>query len=283
VIAPLKLFQPEALVPPTPVENRLETLKAMVSASRLNTWLRCRLQFYFRYVERIRKAPSPALHTGGVMHAVLQAWNKARWRGEPLAPEALEGIFSTQWAFLQAGLALEWDGEEAQTQASAWRTLEAYFRETPIGGDEKPEGVEVPLEADLQAHGLPLLVGFLDLVRAGSRIVDFKTAAKTPDLASIAHHHELQMSCYALLYREGTGKKEKDLELHHLVKTKVPKILVTRLGPMTENQQSRLFRIMESYVQGVDRQDFVPSPGLACGTCDYLLECRVWTGRRHHV
>ena len=36
-----------------------------------------------------------------------------------------------------------------------------WFGETPIGSNEKPEAVEVGVEADLSGHGLPLLVGVL--------------------------------------------------------------------------------------------------------------------------
>jgi hypothetical protein len=35
----------------TPKANPIETLQKTVSASRLNTWLQCRLKFYFRYVQ----------------------------------------------------------------------------------------------------------------------------------------------------------------------------------------------------------------------------------------
>ena len=59
--------------------------------------------------------------------------------------------------------------------------LEKYFIDTPIKADEIPEAVEVSVEADLTQHGLPVLIGVLDLVRSKARIVDFKSAAKTPD------------------------------------------------------------------------------------------------------
>ena len=68
------------------------------------------------------------------------------------------------------------------------------------------------------------------------------------------------------------------MELHHLVKLKTPKVIITPLGPMTETQQSRLFRGIESYLDGVARKDFVPSPGLACSFCEYFNECGAWTG-----
>ena len=39
----------------------------------------------------------------------------------------------------------------------------------------------------------------------------------------------------------------------------------------------RLFRQIESYVAGVDREDWVPSVGFQCSTCDYFNECRAWS------
>src|ERR1035438_4929805 len=141
-----------------------------------------------------------------------------------------------------------------------------------------PEAVEVPVEADLSKHGLPTLLGVLDLVRAGGRIVDFKSTGKTPDNEMSLHQNGVQLDCYSVLYRESTGKRESGRELHHLVKTKTPKLIITPTDPMTENQQTKLFRIMDSYVEGVGREDFVPSPGLQCAGCEFFNECRKWDG-----
>jgi putative RecB family exonuclease len=46
------------------------------------------------------------------------------------------------------------------------------------------------------------------------------------------------------------------------------------MPPATEHQVTRLFRAMESYQEGVARQDFVPSPGFACMGCEFINECR---------
>lgn len=262
-----------------PTEERangrsIRELTETVSASRLNTWLQCRLKFLFRYVTGIQKAPSPALHVGSTVHTVLQQWNIARWRKTPLDPAALKEIFQQAWSDQEQ--VIGWEDAEDECRASAWNILESYFQQTPIPADEKPEGVEVSVEADLTSHGLPRLVGILDLVRAGGRIVDFKTTSRTPDPGLVAHTTEIQTTGYALLYREATGSTESGIELHHLVKTKTPKLVVTEVGPATEQQTTRLFRTMESYVEGLEREDFVPSPGMQCGMCEFFNECRAW-------
>jgi hypothetical protein len=30
----------------------------------------------------------------------------------------------------------------------------------------------------------------------------------------------------------------------------------------------------------LEREDFVPSPGMACLACEYFAECRAWSGAR---
>ncbi len=249
-------------------------LQKTVSASRLTTWLSCRLKFFFRHVQRIPKPKTPSLHVGSVVHVVLQAWNMARWRRQPFEIARFKKLFDEGWAD-QPGK-INWQDEEPAQKNTAWSLLETYFAETPIKANEMPEAVEVPVEADLSRYGLPTLRGVLDLVRAGGRIVDFKTTAKSPSARDVIHQHETQLSCYSVLYREATGHRESARESHHLVKTKVPKLVITSLEPMNETQQVRLFRIMNSYVEGLAREDFVPSPGLQCAGCQFFNECRLW-------
>ena len=54
-----------------------------VSASRLNLFHSCRLKFYYRYIQKLSKPASPALHVGKTVHAMLQEWSKRRWLGKP--------------------------------------------------------------------------------------------------------------------------------------------------------------------------------------------------------
>jgi CRISPR/Cas system-associated exonuclease Cas4 (RecB family) len=257
-------------------QRTIAELTKTVSASRLSTWQRCRLQFYFRYIAGIQKSPTPALHIGTTVHTVLEQWNLARWHGRELEVQELNEIFSRAWRIWQDGEQIDWEGKEEAVKSATWDLMQTYLRETPIAADEKPEAVEVGVEADLSGHGLPLLVGVIDLVRAGGRIVDFKTSARKPDAELLTHTLETQTTSYGLLYREATGGKESGIEIHHLIRTKQPKIVVNELGPVIEAQITRLYRVIEAYLKGVARQDFVPSPGVQCSSCEFFNECRAW-------
>jgi CRISPR/Cas system-associated exonuclease Cas4 (RecB family) len=131
------------------------------------------------------------------------------------------------------------------------------------------------VEADI---GTTKLIGIIDLVRSGGRIIEFKTTGQTPNTEKAEHIHELQCSCYSVMYREATGLIESAVELHHLVKLKTPKLVVTTLPAMTSKQETRLLKTVDSYLEGVQRQDWVPSPSpMACACCEFFNQCRRWS------
>ena len=255
-----------------PVEK---ILREPVSASRINLFHSCRLKFYFRYVLKLNKPASAALYVGKTVHAMLQEWSKQRWLGKPADSAILLSHFNEHWQLSLRDDPVSFEaGEEETERNKAWALVEMYLRETPIPVDEKPMGVEVSVETDLSEHGLPNLRGIIDLVRSNGEIVDFKTSATTPNEEQVLHRNLLQLTIYGLLYREATGEKEKGFELHHLVKTKTPKLVVTRHSPITEKQKDKLFRSIESFVDGVQREDWVASPGLQCASCEFFTECK---------
>ena len=223
----------------------------------------------------IEKPKTVALHIGSSVHSTLKAWNKARWRDQPLSTEELREQYLSAWQE-RDGFEHEPDDDEKKHERTGWSLVETYLRETTISLNEKPEAVEVPVEANLNGHGLPTLVGVLDLVQNGT-IVDFKTSSSTPVPEKIVHLNEIQTSGYGILYREATGRSEKGIEIHTLVKLKTPKLVITTMSPVTGQQVSRLFHLMESYVDGLAARDWVPSPGLQCSCCEYFAECRKWS------
>ena len=258
-----------------PQPGVIDALRNTVSASRLNLFLSCRLKFYFRYVLKLKKAKTAALHVGGSVHSVLKAWNKGRWKQAPLTLKQLHDEYAKAWADQEAE-PVAWDGDEEEQKTVGWRLVETYIRESKIPPELKPDAVEVPVEADLHEHGLPTLIGVLDLVQAGV-IVDYKTSSSTPNPERSLHTNEVQTSIYSVLYREATDRMEAGIEIHTLVKLKTPKLAVTASPPMTEQQETRLFKLIEAYMHGLEVRDFVPSPGLQCVSCEFFNECRAWS------
>ena len=193
------------------------------------------------------------------------------------APGLLYVAYSAAWLAGQAGEPVYWDGaaDEEEQKRVGWRLLETFFRESPLRDAGKPDAVEVRVEADLSRHGLPTLVGVLDLVQHQT-VVDFKTSASTPNADRAVLVHATQATAYSLLYRHNTDRQERGVELHHLVKLKQSKLVVIALPAVGEREQSRLFRVVDSYVEGLARRDFFPSTGLQCAACEFFAECAAW-------
>lgn len=260
---------------PTPVREQITELTQTVSASRLMAWQQCRLKFWFRYVEELARPKPLALHLGQVIHATLEEWNRWRWQNLVTDMEKLQGFLHQNW---QQGLGeIRIGDEEADVQRDlGWSLVDQYIRASTIPFDEKPEAVEVAVESDLSAHGLPILRGVIDLVRPGGRIVDFKTTSRSPKDNLAAQMYQTQTSTYAVLYRDSTGSRESSIELHHLIKAKSPTIRVVPVAPVEQKQIDRLFRVVESYLEGLLREDIIPSPGFQCASCEFFAECRRW-------
>lgn len=133
-----------------------------------------------KYNADAEEAKPAALHVGGVVHQILNNWNMARWKKGEASIPALKEQFEQHWENEQKEEPVKWDpDEEPQERASSWSLLETYLNNSPIPPNEKPEAVEVSLQADLAKHGLPVLHRIIDLVRKGRRIVEFKTAGQT--------------------------------------------------------------------------------------------------------
>ena len=267
---------PPPVAPPTEAQI-IDRLQESVSPSRLALFQSCRLKFFFRHVLRLQKPKSAVLHVGVTVHSVLHAWNRARWQGQVPTLGSMYAAYEDAWNTAQADEPVAWEDpvEEVEQKKVGWRLLETFFRETAIRAADKPDGVEVSVEADLSPHGLPRLVGVLDLVQAG-RIIDFKTTGQTPTPDKTALLHGTQATAYAILYRQNTGLEESGIEIHHLVKLKQPRLVVSAMPPVREREYNRLLRVIDAYVEGLNRRDFIPSPGLQCASCEFLHECAEW-------
>lgn len=276
-VPPRQMAPSNLRVLPEPSSN--PGLLDYLSASRLKCWQTCRRQFFFRYVERIATPTAPALFIGQQVHECLKSLNWARWKSEPFDADQRRAEFDESWKRGLESESAPWkkEGDEANAKAQAWAMLETYFAESPVPYSETPEGVEVEVDCHLDRFGIRL-VGIIDLVRHGGKIVDYKTAARTPSSGSGPEQHATQLASYATLYRRATGQTESGFELHYLIKTKQPKILVSSLDPMSDRLEAEFFRLIEDYLEGIANKSWLTSPNQHCSWCPFTRECRKMSG-----
>ena len=256
-----------------------------ISPSRLNLWLRCPLAFKLKYVDGIIPPITPSLFIGKRVHDALEVFYRHRHLGviDFGVAGAVQRV-TDSWEQAVEAEAMKFNSvhECDALRQQAIDLVTVYLQQMADAG-EIPLAVETSMEAMLidpdtgENLGIPL-TGIVDLVvddRDGPLICDFKTAAKSA--APFEVTHEIQLSSYAYLYRDGSGLEEGGLEIRSLIKTKVPKIEFHRYKARSDIHFRRLFAVIRAYLDDLDSNRFVFRPGFGCGICDYRDgSCRDW-------
>ena len=272
-MALVKKFPSEASAPSTIRPDYL-------SPSSVKSYLSCSLRFFFERVAQIRKPTTVALHVGKAIHATLQSFNLARWRGEDYSEDTMETDFSSHFQELEKTEgAVDYADEETRqkVRSCAWNTVKAYMDSGEVAS-QMPLGVEVGLSASMP--GLPVPVrGVIDLVQHDLTAVDYKSAAAKPDARHAAFDHELQLVTYQMMVEEATGDAPPSLDLIYLVKTKTPQVIRVKTPPANEQRKQRIANLYKITYEGITTERFHPQPGMQCSWCQYRKECSGWCRR----
>ena len=253
------------------------TLPQHISPTAAKAYLGCSLKFYFERVACIRKKNPPALHLGKVVHAALQAFHLARWRGGNDSPEAIAAAYEESFVKLERDegpVNFDDDAEREKCRLDGLRVVAAYL-DSPEAMKEKPRAVEVMLKENIAGLSVPL-TGAMDLVEGNFTPVDFKSAAAKPDEANAAFDHEIQLVSYQLLMEAATGETPPSLDLVFLVKTKKPQTIRVTSPPADARRKQRVVALLETAVEGIASNRHHPQPSMHCSWCQFKNECKAW-------
>ena len=257
-----------------------------ISPSRLNTWLACPLKFKIRYIDGIKEPPSPSLFLGKRVHAGLEFFYRQLQRGEEVEPDDISRHMLETWDEAVATEAITFASadEEDSLQRQALDLVQKY-----LGQRERDEGVPLAVESRFTCPLLDpetnedlgiSLFGIVDLLLEtanGTVIVDFKTSAKSA--APLDVTHEIQLSCYAYLFRDAFGQPERELQIRSLIKTKVPKVETHTYPARNDAHFRRLFAVIRAYLDDLHSNRFVYRPSWMCSMCSFRdTHCRAWQG-----
>ena len=259
-----------------PAVPRCGSVWDYISPSRLNLWLRCPLAFRLRYIDGMRTPTTPSLFLGQTVHRGLEILYRHRQLGIAICADDVVRQMLNTWdeAVAPEGMKFEDQKQETAPRDKAADLVRAYMDHVP-DDEPRPLAVETVLEYPLvdpetgEDLGIPLL-GIVDLIldeSDGPILVDFKTAAHSSPPLEITH--EIQLSCYAYLLRQATGRRESALEIRSLVKTKIPKIAFHRYGPREDRHFRRLLAVIRAYLEDLDRQQFIQRPSWGCAMCEF--------------
>jgi CRISPR/Cas system-associated exonuclease Cas4 (RecB family) len=245
------------------------------SGSSVQTFMRCQRQWEFAYVYELKRPPSVRMILGTAAHAAEEVNFKQKLvTKEDIPLEAALDVFSD--AFDSAVIEAEPDPEDkespGQAKDSGIATLSVYHETVapPI------EPLFVEHEGLVHVNDIPYSYT-IDLVDTKGRVRDHKYTKRRPQSSA---DYRLSMIGYALGYREETGKKEADVVLDYMVRTKDPYHWpVASSGPVPDAAINSFANILELVNAAVMEGRFLPT-GLtnhACSWCGYNDICPDYT------
>lgn len=191
-----------------------------LSASRVNTFMRCGMQYYFRYCDGLISPPSGALAVGSSFHSSIAKdyLQKANTRANLPLDEVMD-FFSEDWQERKHEVQW-WEGEEpGRFKDQGYGLLEAYYNEIALA--VQPASVEREFEIQF-ANKDWNFIGYIDRVDEDGVIAETKTVGQTPPRPKT--DHKGQIVAYTTGYRS-EGHVESESRLEYAVKLKTPKIV----------------------------------------------------------
>jgi putative RecB family exonuclease len=251
------------------------------SFSAINTYQRCPLKYYFRYVLKLPDETNPAsLVFGRSIHAALQHYFEQLLAGADRPDlDGLLDVFQEAWRGhempIQFGKREDFDSYCHLADRTLWKFLESDWA--------YPEGQIIGVEEELRAPiipGCPDVLGRIDLlVDTGDalELSDFKTSRSSWNDEHVAEAAP-QLWLYAELVRPLASSRPVRLAFAVLTKAQSPTFT---LHPVEDSpkQVERTKRVVQRVWKAIKAENFYPCPSLMnCSTCPYQKPCQAWTG-----
>ena len=235
------------------------------SASKIDLYRRCPLQFKFRYALHVPGRPGAPLEIGAAVHAVLEQMAKRRINGESTSEEQALDLLKKHWRY--DGFDSEKRLKEGQDAAANMiREFMKWDQEAAARGAEIV-GVEQEFKMDMDGFKF---IGKMDRVDRESNgryvVTDYKTG-KTPTKKSDIVH-DVQMNLYALAAKEIYGE----------LPDKTAQLFVLRGKEVSSMIDEKTLAEEKEAILGMARAilggEFPAKPSYqACHWCDYVQIC----------
>lgn len=245
----------------------------LLSASSVTTFLRCGQQWYFSYVAAVKSPPSLKQARGLAVHKAVETNMVQKISSRTDLPVTdVEDAYSTEYDTIST------DSESSPKEIGEYKDsgIKLVRLHTKVIAPEiQPVWVEQPVQFEL--NKIPFS-GQIDLMDEMGRIRDTKTTARKPG----PDQYILNMTGYALAYRQLTGDVETDTVLDYLVATQKPYYLPIQAGgPVGDDAIRRFAVVVEEVASSIQAGRFVPN-GLvsgACSWCGYQNICPAYQRR----
>jgi DNA helicase-2/ATP-dependent DNA helicase PcrA len=236
-------------------------LEMQLSATAVETYEKCPLQFKFEREWKLSRQVHAAMQYGQVMHDVLRTYYDAIRAGRPKADEELLRLFTEALA----GAGIQDEYQQHLYREQGLEQLQEFLAGARVGAT--PEVLHTEEWFDVQIAG-SRVTGRIDRVdRAadgGVIIVDYKTGkARSQEDAD----ESLQLSIYAMAAEQKWDYRVSGLAFHNL-EGNLP-VISRRSEFQLEEAKDRV----RAVAKGIAAGDFEAKPGFLCNFCAFRGLC----------
>jgi len=239
----------------------LEGLQSRLSASAVDTYERCGLQFKLERDWRLSAKPAAAMQYGASMHRVLRTYFDSVRLGRPKSDEELIDLFRRDLADTRIQETYQHELYEKQGVEQLRDLLASVRSQAALQVLHTEESFEIRV-------GQTTVVGRIDRIDARPdgtvAIVDYKTGkARDQENAD----ESLQLSLYAIAAQEKWGYKVGSLIFYNLEEN-VPVFSIRSDAQLMVARER-----VEKAAQGIAAGEFQPKLGIHCTFCSYRSLC----------
>jgi len=250
------------------------------SHSRISSFENCRLQFKYRYIDRIKsETEGIEAFMGKLVHEVLEELYGNLDDARRSAPEAYGERFDQLWQRgfgPQVRIARE-NMTPDHYRATGRRCVESYHRRYHPFDSGEVVGREMKVEFPLDRQGRYRMLGFIDRVdRVGGdvyEIHDYKTGS-LPREGALAS--DRQLSLYEIAIRQRFQKVSEVRQVWHYLAHER-----TFVEQRSVDDLRRTGQLTIAAIQTIEATtDFPPRRSALCSWCEYQNICPLWEAER---
>lgn len=251
-----------------------------ISISQFNTFSRCELQWFFRYIKGLKVPKGIPLVVGSGAHAGFEKiYRDKKALDKYNLPDALDATRdSVEFSDLEEEV--DWGrSKKGEAKDVAVGLIESYsaVRIPDTIPNRTIEAIEVPVNIRMKRKGTEVMIKARPDLVLTKKIIDYKTAGKTPT--------DLPKNVALQTYLYGVALKKPEVDIHYSIKKKEPTSLVFNCKAINDNfmvaVQNTMIDFWENLQLKIKSGDFLPT-GIfhpyGCGNCGYGAKgfCKYW-------
>lgn len=243
--------------------------KPHISQSALKTYMRCPMQWYYRYIEEVPAPLKIEMALGSAVHKALEHnFRQKIESGSDLSVDEVQERFSSSFVKSSENLPPADKKKVGKFKDQGAELISLYMENSApeIQPAMVEQEVRLPFNQDVD------FLGYIDLVDSKGLLIDFKVSKKRINAFSV--EADLQLSAYAWAYRVLTGRQESGVAIDQMLNTKTPDVerITSR---RTDEHLLRFIRITENVLKSIRLGIFYPVDNpMICSWCPYSEVCR---------